>query len=275
MLLELDQRRRGDMCSLTAKTALVTGGGRAIGRAIVLQLAREGAEIVIGDVDVDSADRTAKEVAALGRQVLVVPMDVTEPRSVDEGVRRALERFGTIDILVNNAGVVQDHISDGVTGDDFDRCYQVNVKGIWNVTQQLIPHFRERRQGKIVNIASIAGRKGNNAFLAYNASKAAAINLTQSLAASLGSRNINVNAVCPGLLWTPMWRKIEGMARGDASTELVEERATFEAFIQSNCPLRREQTPEDIGHAVAFLVSERARNITGQALNVDGGIEMS
>ena len=230
---------------------------------------------MIADVDLDSAEQTAKEVLALERQVLVVPMDVTDTRSVEEGVRQGLERFGAIDILINNAGVVQDHISDDVTGADFDRCYQVNVKGIWNVSSQLIPHFRERRQGKIVNIASIAGRKGNNAFLAYNASKAAAINLTQSLAAALGSRNINVNAVCPGLLWTPMWRKIEGMARGDAAEELVEQRATFDAFIQGNCPLGREQTPEDIGHAVAFLVSEGARNITGQALNVDGGIEMN
>ena len=126
-----------------------------------------------------------------------------------------------------------------------------------------------------MNIASIAGRKGGRGLAAYSASKAGAISLTQSLAASLGSHNINVNAICPGLLWTDMWRKLEGLMRGSSAPEVVDERAAFAAFLASNCPLRREQTPEDIGNAVAFLVSDLARNITGQALNVDGGIEMN
>ena len=138
-----------------------------------------------------------------------------------------------------------------------------------------IPHFRERLAGRIVNIASIAGRKGGAGLSAYSASKAGAISLTQSLAASLGQSNINVNAVCPGLLWTDMWRKIEGMIRRDPSPEVVDARTAFDELLERICPLRREQTPEDIGNAVAFLVSDLARNITGQALNVDGGIEMN
>jgi NAD(P)-dependent dehydrogenase (short-subunit alcohol dehydrogenase family) len=176
---------------------------------------------------------------------------------------------------VNNAGVVQDHLGREVTGEDFDRCYQVNLRGIWNVSSAVVPHFRERGGGKIVNIASIAGRRGNSGLAPYSASKAAAISLTQSMAFSLGPHGINVNAVCPGLLWTPMWEKLEGMFRRTADPTAVGERATFDAYIQANCPLRREQTPEDIGHAVVFLVSEQARNITGQTLNVDGGMQMS
>jgi len=260
---------------LSQQTAMVTGGGRGIGRGIVLALAKAGADIAIADVDVENAERTAEEVAELGREVLVCRVDVSDPPSVQRVLDQILARFGRLDILVNNAGIVQDHIGNEVTGDDFDRCYAVNLRGIWNVSHAVVPHFRERGGGKIVNIASIAGRRGDNGLAPYSASKAGAISLTQSMAFSLGPHNINVNAVCPGLLWTPMWEKLEGMSRRDTSPDVVSERAAFEAYIQANCPLRREQTPEDIGHAVVFLVSEEARNITGQALNVDGGIQMN
>ena len=263
------------MLDLSGSNALVTGGGRGIGRGIVFALAEAGADIAIADVDLESAETTAKEVETLGRKATVTRIDVTDSESVRDGIQVILGDFGAIHILVNNAGVVQDHVGLSVGEGDFDRCYQVNLKGIWLMTSALIPHFRERRGGKIVNIASIAGRKGNNALAPYSASKAAAISLTQSLAFSLGADNINVNAVCPGLLWTPMWRKLEGMFQGDTTPEVVDERAGFDAYIQASCPLRREQTPEDIGNSVVFLVSESARNITGQALNVDGGIDMS
>jgi meso-butanediol dehydrogenase/(S,S)-butanediol dehydrogenase/diacetyl reductase len=260
---------------LSQRIAIVTGGGRGIGRGIVLALAEAGADIAIADVDAEGAERTAGEVASLGREVMACEVDVADIRSVQRGLDQILGRFGRIDILVNNAGIVQDHVGDGVTGDDFDRCYQVNLQGIRNVSNAVVPHFRERGGGKIVNIASIAGRRGDNALAPYSASKAAAISLTQSMAFSLGRLDINVNAVCPGLLWTPMWEKLEGMFRRDSDPEVVSERAAFDAYIQANCPLRREQTPEDIGHAVVFLVSDEARNITGQALNVDGGIQMN
>ncbi len=263
------------MDQLNDKIALVTGGGRGIGRGIVLALSEVGADIVIADVDLASAQQTAKDVEARGRQAQVVRVDVTDANSVGDGVATALERFGRVDILVNNAGVVQDHVGGAVDQDDFDRCFQVNLRGIWTMTSALAPHFRERRSGKIVNIASIAGRRGDTGLAAYSASKAGAINLTQSLASELGPDGINVNAVCPGLLWTPMWEKLEGMFRRTDDAEVVSQRAAFDAYIQANCPLRREQTPEDIGHAVVFLASDAARNITGQSLNVDGGIQMN
>jgi NAD(P)-dependent dehydrogenase (short-subunit alcohol dehydrogenase family) len=143
------------------------------------------------------------------------------------------------------------------------------------MSRALVPHFTANGGGKIVSISSIAGRKGGAGLAHYSASKAGVISLTQSLAQDLGPSNINVNAVCPGLLWTDMWRSIEGMIARDSSPETVEERSSFDTFLERNCPLRREQTPEDIGEAVAFLVSDAARNITGQALNVDGGIELN
>ncbi|MDJ0853113.1 MAG: SDR family NAD(P)-dependent oxidoreductase [Myxococcota bacterium] len=263
------------MQRLGGKRAFVTGGGRGIGRGISLALAGAGADVALADVDLESAESTAKEIEGLGRRSLVVRVDVTDAGSVREGVARAIRELGGVEILVNNAGVVQDRIGLEAGDDDFERCYAVNLKGVWNVTAALLPHFREHGGGRVVNIASIAGRRGVDALAPYAASKAAAISLTQSLASALGPENVNVNAVCPGLLWTPMWEKLEGMFRRDDAPEVVSERAAFDAFIQANCPLRREQTPEDIGHAVVFLASDEARNITGQSLNVDGGIQMN
>ena len=263
------------MIDLTQRTAIVTGGGRGIGRGIVLALAGAGADIVIADIDLESAERTAKNVSELGRGVLVIRTDVTDPDSARAAIEQTLAQFGKVDILINNAGVVQETVGGDTAVADWERCLGVNLKGIWNMSSAVIPHFRERDAGKIVNIASIAGRRGNAGLSAYSASKAAAISLTQSLASSLGAHNINVNAICPGLLWTDMWRKIEGIMRGTSTPEVVDERVGFDAYIESNCPLKREQTPEDIGNAAAFLVSDLAKNITGQSLNVDGGIEMN
>ncbi len=263
------------MIDLEQRTAIVSGGGRGIGRGIVLALAGAGADIAIADIDVENAERAAKDVGELGRGALVVCTDVTDPESARGAIEQTLRRFGGLDILINNAGVVQESMGAETSEEDFERCFQVNLKGIWTMSSAAIPHFRERQAGKIVNIASIAGRKGGAGLSAYSASKAGAISLTQSLAASLGPSNINVNAICPGLLWTDMWRKLEGMIRRDTSPEVIDARTAFDEFLERNCPLRREQTPEDIGNAVAFLVSDLARNITGQALNVDGGIEMN
>lgn len=135
--------------------------------------------------------------------------------------------------------------------------------------------FFGARGGKIVNIASIAGRRGGSWIAPYNASKAGVISLTQSQARELGPQNINVNAICPGLIWTDIWRTIGGMLQGDDDPALDERRKHFDTIIETSCAFQREQTPEDIGKAVAFLASDDARNITGQALNVDGGIVMN
>ena len=260
---------------LTDKQALVTGGARGIGRAIALALAAEGADVIIADIEVAAAEETADAVRATGRAGAVIPLDVTNAAQVRSGVDEVLSEHGQIDILVNNAGVAPERVGSTNTIEDWDACYQVNVRGAWLMSAALTPHFRERGAGKIVNIASIAGRHGGAGLAPYNASKAAVISLTQSLATDLGRYRINVNAICPGLVWTDMWRHLEGAIQRDHSDEVVDRRAAFEAVLESRCPLQREQTPEDVAHAVVFLASDDARNITGQSLNVDGGLEMN
>jgi NAD(P)-dependent dehydrogenase (short-subunit alcohol dehydrogenase family) len=263
---------------LENKTAIVTGGGRGIGKAIGMCLAEEGANIVLADIDLESAEKTAAEIEAMGRRSLVVRTDVTRRDEVQAMVVRTLDAFGRIDILVNNAGVVGERRGLPFTNlqeEDWDICYEVNLKGIFIVCKEVVPHLIEQQAGKIINISSIAGRQGEEPLPHYSASKAGTISFTQALAKELGRYNINVNCICPGLLWTPMWRQLEGMFTGDASPETVERRAVFEAAVRRLTPLQREQTPEDIGKLAVFLASEDARNITGQSINVDGGIRLN
>ena len=263
------------MGRLNGKVALVTGSARGIGRGIATELAKEGADIIVADVLIDVASQTAEELqSSHDVRVLALEMDVTSEDSISSNVTNAIAEMGQIDILVNNAGVPPDNFGVDETEEDWDRCYEVNLKGIWKVTSAVAPHFKERGGGKIVNIASIAGRIGGG-MASYSASKAGAISITQSQAAELGRFNINVNAICPGLLWTDLWRQIEGMFAGDHTEEVVDRRERFEAVIAANMPLAREQKPADIGKAAVFFASDDSNNITGQSLNVDGGMRMN
>jgi meso-butanediol dehydrogenase/(S,S)-butanediol dehydrogenase/diacetyl reductase len=264
------------MGALDGRTAIVTGGGRGIGLGIATVLAGDGANVVIADIDMANARVAARDLERRGARALVADCDVTSEESAAAVMATAAHAFGRVDILVNNAGVVGRHVG-GAQIDiaDWDWCYEVNVKGIWIMSRAAVPHFKANGGGRIINIASIAGRGGGAGMAHYNASKAAAINLTQSLAMDLGPSNITVNAVCPGLLWTDMWRSLEAMFNRDDTPEVVDRRQTFERYLERNCPLRREQTPEDIGNAVSFFASDRAKNVTGQSLNVDGGIRMN
>src|SRR5262249_31020658 len=254
----------------------IVTGGRGIGRGIVHELVREGAAAVIADIDLANAERTAEEVRGQGGKAAVVRVDVSDPDSVQAGAADAIAAFGAVDILVNNAGVAGEHVGGGsLTVEDWDACYAVNLKGMWLMTRALVEHFKSRGGGKVINIASIAGRKGGAGLAHYSASKAGAISLTQSLARELAQNNINVKGICRGLLGTDMWRHLEGAIGRDSTPEVVEQRRVFERYLATNCPLGREQTPEDIGKAAVFFASEDAKNITGQSLNVDGGIEMN
>ena len=263
------------MGRLDGKVALVTGSARGIGKGIATELARQGADVIVADVLIDLAFQTAGELQNRhGVTTLALEMDVTSDDSISTNVEQAIAEMGRIDILVNNAGVAPDNLSEDEVESDWNRCFEVNLKAIWKVSSALKPHFIENGGGKIVNIASIAARQGGT-IAAYSASKAGAVSLTQSQAIELGPYNVNVNAVCPGLLWTDMWRKLESMLIGDDADEVVDRRAAFESAVANNMPLGREQTPEDIGKAVAFFASDDARNITGQSLNVDGGMRMN
>ncbi len=263
---------------VTDKIAIVTGGGRGIGRGISLVLARNGANIVVADLLEDNAQRVADEVRALGRKSLALSLDVTSQASADAMAASAISAFGQIDILVNNAGII------GAPGwesretpneDDWDMIYAVNVKGIAKVTNAVAPHMQSRNYGKIVNIASIAGRQGGPRNPPYNVSKTGVISLTQAQALELASYDINVNAICPGLLWTPMWERITAREAMTPNPEGKSQRELFEEHVQRSIPMRKEQTPEDIGNLAAFLASDVAHNITGQSINVSGGLYMN
>lgn len=254
------------MNDLENKIVLVTGGAQGIGKGIVMTLANAGANIIIADLNNKKADSVVTELKklGLGREYIALEFDVTNTTSIQNGVQQALKYFPRIDILVNNAGV---GFEEKGLPEEFDLTYEVNLKGVWQVTTALIPHFKTQQAGKIVNIASDAGRKGLDIIPAYGASKAAVINLTQSLAMALGPDNINVNAVCPGLVKTPMTEKYRDETNPDPNY--------FDAFAEQYTQLKRAVTPEDIGNAVVFLASQSAQNITGQALNVDGGFYMN
>ena len=261
------------------KVALVTGGARAIGRGTALVLAERGADIAIIDIDVGGAESTAREVAGLGRRAAAYRADVASAAEVNEAVDAALSEFGRIDVLVNAAGVIGAPGWEDTTVArevDWDFTFDVNVKGTVLVSDAVAGHMKERRSGKIVNIASHGGRVGAGDLSAYCTSKAAVIHLTQSYAMSLAPYDINVNSICPGTLWTPMWERIaERMRRNDPTRSHMTIREIFEERIRASCPLGREQTPEDVGKAVAFFASDDAVNITGQALNVNGGTRMN
>lgn len=262
------------MFPLLGRVAIVTGAGRGIGRGIALCLACDGADIVLADLDGGGAQDVGDEITSLGRSALAITCNVTDSGQVRDLVERTLDRFAKIDILVCNAGVMgapgwqQEHGSRPI---DWDVTYEVNLKAQFLCAEAVAPHMIARRSGKIVNIASSAARVPGPYYPHYHASKAGVVSYTQCLALQLAPYSINVNAICPAMVWTPMAEDIHrwrGQMRGERSDD---PREAFLERMRRRCALERETTPEDIGWAVAFLVSDRARNITGQAINVDGG----
>ncbi len=262
---------------LAEKVAFVTGGGAGIGRAIALAMAREGAEVLIADIRPAAAEALAGEVRARGRRAVALALDVSREGQVREAIAEGVRQLGGIDILVNNAGV-----NPGLglpftrqAEADWDRVFDINVKSVFFTCKHIAPHFIQRRAGKIINIASIAGPLSSQTMPSYSVAKMGVVTFTKIVAKDLAPYNVNVNAICPGLLWTDMWRSIGEAMReaGPASPEQTP-RQMFERRVAEWIPLRREQTPEDIAAAAVFLASEEARNITGQALMVDGGVVM-
>jgi NAD(P)-dependent dehydrogenase (short-subunit alcohol dehydrogenase family) len=238
-------------------------------------LARQGAHVVVGDIADSFFEDIGKEIGQYGRESMTTYLDVTDGATIDRMVERVIERFGRIDILVNNAGVVATSgwaDRETTTEEDWDITYRVNVKGTVNVSNAVIPHMKKARYGKIVNIASVAGRQATVINPPYAASKAGVISFTRTMAVTLAPYNINVNAVCPGLLWTPMWEKLAyKWAMLYPEFKGLSAREIFDKSVAARVPLQRPQEPEDVAYMVAFLASDAARNITGQAINVDGG----
>ena len=264
---------------LEDRVALVTGGARGLGEGIALVLAERGADVAVCDINLEGARQTADTITGMERRAKAYMVDVTNQDQLGKMTDEVLSDFERIDILVNAAGVIGAPGFEGTTTsreEDWDLTFDVNVKGTALTSDAVSPHMKDRRFGKIVNIASHGGRGGGTGGGAYGASKAAVIHLTQSYALDLAPFNINVNAICPGSIWTPMWERIAVRAqRNNPEQRHLTPREIFDAAIQERCPLGREQTPEDIGKAVAFFASDDALNITGQSLNVNGGIRMN
>lgn len=256
---------------LAGRVALVTGAGRGIGRAIALRLAAEGADVVVAELDAASGVEAARAVEAQGRRARSVAADVARPEASRAAVAAALETFGRLDVLVNNAGVVRARPLLEVTEADWDRTFAVNARGLFFCLQAAAREMARGGGGSIVNMASIAGRWGRPLLAAYAASKAAVISITQSAALALAPQRIRVNAVCPGVVDTPMWAQIDrewGQAVGAQPGEVLAARVAA-------VPLGRIETPEDVAGLVAFLGSDDAAYITGQAINVCGGLQLN
>jgi NAD(P)-dependent dehydrogenase (short-subunit alcohol dehydrogenase family) len=250
---------------LEGRVVLVTGAGRGIGRGIAEALAEAGAALALGDLG-DGARETAVAVVAGGGRALALSMDVTDRASLDAGAARALETFGRIDGWVNNAGVLRMNAALDVSPEDWDAEVRVNARGVLAGCQAAARAMAPRGGGAIVNVASNAGKVGYPNMAVYNATKAAVISLTRSLAAEWADRGINVNAVCPGGVDTPMLRAV---------AEWLSPRlgVGVDALHAQMVPkqLGRHVKPIEVGRVVAFLLSDRASIIRGQALNVDGG----
>jgi NAD(P)-dependent dehydrogenase (short-subunit alcohol dehydrogenase family) len=255
---------------LERHVAIVTGAGRGIGRATALELAKMGADIVVAELDQSGAKRTAEEISALGRRVIIAHTDVTKRADLRAMVDRATGELGRIDILVNNAGIYRAAASLDVTEEHWDAVLDINAKAVFFASQAVLPTMIARKSGSIVNLASMAGKIGSRTNLPYNASKAAVISMTKSLALAHAAEGIRVNCVCPGFVETDMWTMVsreQGALMGMTAEEFTRQRL-------AQVPLGRMETPEDVAHVIAFLASPRAGYMTGQALSVDGGLVM-
>ncbi|MFL6416674.1 MAG: SDR family NAD(P)-dependent oxidoreductase [Bryobacteraceae bacterium] len=241
--------------------ALVTGAGRGIGRGCALELARAGAHLVISDVNLPNAEAVAREVAALGRQTLAIGVDVSSEDQVNEMVRQAVERFSRVDILVNNAGIVTTGRVTEITVETWDRTMAVNLKGVFLCSKAVFPLMIRQQDGRIINIASVAGKRGGGLHgnSCYAASKGGVIAFTKSLAREGGPYNVRVNAITPALIQTDM---LDGLTQDK-----------FEQIIEA-LPLRRAGTPQDVAAAACFLASDASAFMTGEIMDVDGGLMM-
>jgi len=241
---------------LTKKVAIVTGAAQGIGRAIALRLAKEGIFVVVTDINLEKLRESEKEVKKFG-ECLSLKVDVSCPDEVNKTVDEVIKKLGRVDILVNNAGITARGSIEKVDNETLDRILAVNFKGTFYCCRAVVPIMKKQNYGKIVNISSITGKQGDNTTApCYGASKGAVATLTKSLARQLGPFGINVNAVAPHAIDTPMMKYWDEKKRREASESL---------------PIRRLGTPEDVAAAVAFLASDETAFITGQIINIDGG----
>jgi 3-oxoacyl-[acyl-carrier protein] reductase len=245
---------------LKGKTALVTGGSRGIGRAIALDLARNGAKVAVNYSGSEAkAKEVVQEIGAIGGEAFAIQADVSKMDSVTAMVKEVITAFGSLDILVNNAGITRDNLIMRMKEEEWDAVMNTNLKGVFNTTKAVTRQMMKQRSGRIINIASIVGVSGNPGQANYVAAKAGVIGLTKTTAKELSSRNITVNAVAPGFIETDMTDKLEENVKQEMKKQI---------------PLARFGHPEDVAAAVRFLASDDSSYMTGQTLHIDGGMVM-
>lgn len=261
---------------IKGKTAIVTGSGQGIGRGIALRLAGEGATVVVTDLKKDDAEKVVSEIVSLGGSGLAIPANAAEEGDVDLMVEKSMEAYGAIDILVNNvaggkgpAPIIQ------MEAEDWDWTLRLTLKSTFLCSRAVARRMIPRKQGRIINISSLAGKQGEALMGPYSAAKFGVVGLTQVLAKELGRYAITVNAVCPGFVFTSGFKQLALALKdnyaGFADKSLEE---IFDQHVKSMTALKKPQTVEDVASLVAYLASEEAGNITGQAISVDGGAVM-
>ncbi len=247
------------MFDLSGRIALITGSGQGIGKAVALELAKQGAKIVTNDVTGCCADDTLEEVRGIGGDGLAITADVSDPAQVDAMIKQVIDTFGQIDILINNAGTTRDNLIIRMDEADWDLIMRVNLKSAWLCSKAVVRPMMKKRYGRIINMSSVSGLAGQAGQTNYSASKAGLIGMTKALAREVASRGITVNAVAPGFVKTKLTENLPQ----DILDGLV-----------NSIPLGRWGTVEDIANAVSFLVAEQSGYITGHVLSVDGGLAM-
>ena len=244
---------------LKDKVALITGAAQGIGKAIALKLADSGADAVIVDMNLEKAQETAKEIEGRGRRAVALKANVANLQETEAMIDETVAKLGAIHILVNNAGITRDALILRMKEEDWDAVISVNLKGVFNCTKAAVKHMVKQRYGRIINIASIVGEMGNAGQANYSASKAGVIALAKTVAREFASRNITCNAIAPGFIETAMTQALSEKVREELAKQI---------------PMARLGTPEDVAEGVLFLVSDSSNYITGQVLNINGGMYM-
>jgi len=259
------------MSNLEGKVVFITGAGGGLGKAVAMAFGNQGASVVVADLKEEFLKNTVLALEAQGSKVLSVVVDVTNYDSVKTALKKAVDTFGKLDIAVNNAGVVGIGSIEEITPDEWDRVMTVNAKGVFICTKAELEYMKSQKEGAIINTASIAGKMGMAHLSHYVASKFAVIGFTNSIAKEVALDGITVNAICPGIVGTGMWRGEGGVAdRWKLEGETEEQ--SWERNKQSLIPQGVDQSPEDIADAVIFI--SQAKHITGQAIAIDGGMTM-